>query len=419
VGMSQAKIYVATKAAEKSDGSSLFPFTNLKEAIRKARDLRRLSDPSIENGIQIIFKDGRYPLTETLVLRPEDAGTGKSPTVFQAENNQAIISGGVAIKDWSKLQSAIPGMDAQMVPNIWVAKIPKINGLSFNFRQLWVNDQKAVRAKSVNGDKMDRILDWNKRERTCIIPTPKFAHLDQVENMELFIHQWWEIANLRIKKIETKGDSTRISFHAPENKIQSEHPWPAPWISTETGNSAFYLTNAIQFLDEPGEWWLDTKNDLLYYYPRKDENMQTASVIAPYLETLVAFQGISQQNISNIIFKNISFQHSSWMRPSLQGHVPHQVGLYMTEAYKLKPAGTKEKPFLDNQAFVGRPNAAIELNFTNHIQFENCSFQHLAANGIDCKIGVKNVQIEGNLFKDIGANGLMLVTMAMKEEKYI
>lgn len=407
VGMSQAKIYVATKAAERSDGSFQYPFTNLKEAIRKARDLRRQDDASIKNGIQIILKDGRYPITESLVFRSEDAGTAQSPTIFQAENNQAIISGGQLIKDWNKLQTALPGMDSKVVSNIWVAKVPKINGSNFNFRQLWVNDQKAVRAKSANGDQMDRILDWNKKERTCIIPTPKFALLDQVENMELFIHQWWEIAQLRIKKIETKGDSTRLYFQAPESKIQSEHPWPAPWLSAETGNSAFYLTNAIQFLDEPGEWYLDTKNELLYYYPRAGENMQTASVIAPYTETLIAFQGISQHPITNIIFKNISFQHSSWMRPSLQGHVPHQVGLYMTEAYKLKPAGTKEKPFLDNQAFVGRPAAAIELNFASQIKFENSSFQHLASNGIDCKVGVSNSQIEGNLFKDIGGNGII------------
>ena len=49
----------------------------------------------------------------------------------------------------------------------------------------------------------------------------------------------------------------KLFFHQPESKIQNEHPWPAPWLSKETGNSAFYLVNALQFLDEPGEWYLD------------------------------------------------------------------------------------------------------------------------------------------------------------------
>ena len=64
-----------------------------------------------------------------------------------------------------------------------------------------------------------------------------------------------------------QGDSTKLIFHQPESRIQSEHPWPAPWISKETGNSAYYLTNVIQFLNEAGEWFLDRKANKIYYLP--------------------------------------------------------------------------------------------------------------------------------------------------------
>jgi hypothetical protein len=40
--------------------------------------------------------------------------------------------------------------------------------------------------------------------------------------------------------------------------------------------------------------------------------------------------------------------------------------MYMTEAYRLRPAGTKEKPTLDNQAWIGRP--AQQLKY--HLQQE-------------------------------------------------
>src|SRR5207344_1739617 len=107
------------------------------------------------------------------------------------------------------------------------------------------------------------------------IPTPKIPHIagQNMNGVEIFIHQWWAIAVLRIKKMQVQGDSTKLFFHQPESKIQSEHPWPAPWISKETGNSAFYLTNAIQFLDEPGEWFLDQHTRKLYYYPRAGDYM--------------------------------------------------------------------------------------------------------------------------------------------------
>lgn len=69
-----------------------------------------------------------------------------------------------------------------------------IKGNLFNFRQLWVNDVKAIRAKSANGEIMHRILNWNKQEAACVIPTLAFANLDEAKGVELFIHQWWVIA---------------------------------------------------------------------------------------------------------------------------------------------------------------------------------------------------------------------------------
>src|SRR5258705_13634897 len=111
--------------------------------------------------------------------------------------------------------------------------------------------------------------------------------------------------------------------------------------------------------------------------------MLTASVVAPYVETLVKMEGTIDKPVTNIFFKGISFQHTGWLRPSQQGHVPHQAGMYMTEAYKLKPAGTADKKTLDNQAWIGRPAAAVEINFADQINFENCRFKHLASSGLD------------------------------------
>jgi hypothetical protein len=160
-------------------------------------------------------------------------------------------------------------------------------------------------------------------------------------------------------------------------------------------------------LDEPGEWFLDIATHKIYYWPRSNENMLTASVVAPYLETLVRVEGTIDRPVTNIFFSRISFQHTGWLRPSHFGHVPHQAGMYMTEAYKLKPAGTKEKPGLDNQAWVGRPVAAVEINFADNILFGSCRFEHLASTGLDFHKGVHNNGVKGNLFKDIGGNGLL------------
>ena len=289
---------------------------------------------------------------------------------------------------------------------IWVTDQPMEGGRHFEFRQLWVNQEKAIRARERNGDSMSRILSWDHAAQTCWIPKPQ-PQFKFSEGMEMVIHQWWAIAILRIRSVETRGDSSRLFFHQPESRVQSEHPWPAPWISKETGNSAFYLVNALAFLDQPGEWYLDRQSHKIYYYPRAGEDLTKARVTAPFLETLLTMEGTIDHPVSNVSFENISFQHSSWLRPSLQGHVPHQAGLYMLDAYKLKIPGTPDKKSLENQAWVGRPAAAVEAAFTNHTSFVNCRFEHLASTGLDYRRGNHHDRIEGNLFRDIGGSAIM------------
>jgi hypothetical protein len=225
--------------------------------------------------------------------------------------------------------------------------------------------------------------------------------------MEMFIHQWWAVAILRIRSVEMQGDSARLSFYQPESRIQSEHPWPAPWMSKKTGNSAFYLSNTIQFLNQPGEWYLDTEHLKVYYIPREGENLQTATVTVPILENIIKVEGTIDRPVSYVSFKNISFQHSSWLRPSKAGLVPHQDGMYMLDAYKLKIPGTPDKKGLENQAWVGRPAAAVEVAYASHTTFDGCRFEHIASTGLDYQRGTHDDEIKGNLFKDIGGTAIL------------
>ncbi|GEC70821.1 hypothetical protein FFL01_03600 [Flavobacterium flevense] len=401
--MQAADIWVAVNGKDTNEGTKASPLATVHMALRKARELRRLKDASIKGGIHIIIKDGTYYLDEPLFVRPEDSGTADSPTTIEADvNAKPIFNGGIAIKNWKKTTTSINGLKKGTA---WVADAPTIAGNVINYRQLWVNDVKAVRAKNTLGNKMERILSWDKETETCWIPF-KDKSVKFEPGMEMFIIQWWAIANLRIKNIEVVKDSARLSFEKPESRIQSEHPWPAPWISKNNGNSAFFLNNGMSMLNEAGEWFLDRKNAKIYYIPRAGENMANAKVIAPVLENLVEVKGTIDTPVHDIKFKGISFQYSNWLRPSQQGHVPLQAGMYLLDAYKLKIPGTPNQASLENQAWVGRPRAAVEVNYANNTVFESCSFEHLSSTGLDLNKGTHHNVVQGNLFKDIGGNGI-------------
>ncbi len=402
-----AELWVATNGDNTNPGTKEKPLASVQMALRKARELRRLNDASIKEGITIYVGEGVYEFYEPLLIRPEDSGTEDSPTRIVAKGeNKPIFSGGVKVENWEKFSGNLSGLPKNA--EVWVADAPKVGGQPLNFRQLWVNDKKAVWATSLNDGKLDRILSVDNEEQAFWIPTPD-ADFNNLDDLEFVIHQWWAIANLRVKGMEVQGDKTKISFHQPESLIEFEHPWPAPFIDENNeynGNSAFFFQGARELLTKPGEWYHDKEEGKLYYWPRKDENLNNAEVVAPFLESLVEFKGDLDNPVKHFTISGIAFQHTTWMRPSERGHVPLQAGWYILEAYKLKEPGTPDKESLENQAWIGRQPGGIEISNASHINIENCQFQHMAATGLDLVTGVSDTRIQGNLFRDIGGTGI-------------
>jgi len=413
----QTKLWVSPFGKNSNSGTAARPFADLSYALRKAREIRRMAGEKFKGDILIILKGGVYSLQEPVFIRPEDSGTDSSSTLIEAAADELpVLSGGVNIINWKLVEHLLVGMPQDALGKVWVAELPMYGAELLDFRQLYVNGKKAVRAKDTKQGQMNRILSWDHKAETCWIPRVDVATAD-AGGMEMFIQQWWATAVLRIKSLYHRGDSTRLSFEQPESRIQAEHPWPAPWISRETGNSAFYLSNSVHFLNDVGEWYLDKKNRKIYYLPREGENLAEATVVAPFLETLVNIQGTIDRPVAYVSFKGIAFQYSTWLRPSKMGHVPHQSGMYMLDAYKLDSPGTKAKKTLENQAWVGRPPAVVAVNYAVHVNFDACAFQHLGSTGLDYGKGTNHNRVSGNLFKDIAGTGIQAGTYSEEAQE--
>lgn len=359
------------------------PDSSLTDAVRKAREMRRLGQA---NHVTIHLGKGTYQLYESLRLRPEDSG-------LTIEGEHAIISGGMIITNWKRQGK------------LMVADVPDFNGRPIDFRQLWVNGQKATRARDVSDfEQMSRIRTYDKKNHVLWVPKKAVEKILKAPYAEMVLHEMWCTSNLRIKSIMIQGDSAAVRFHDPEAKLQFEHPWPSP-MTPDTGHpSPFYLTNAKDLLDEPGEWYHDVREHKLYYMPRQGETVKEA--VVPVLETLVEFIGNAEHPVRSITIKGITFSHTTWMRPSEKGHVPLQAGMYLTEAYKLRPQIDRPNNHkLDNQGWLGRANAAIELRYTEDICFADCRFEHLGGSGLDYVFACRRGTTTNCTFTDIAMNG--------------
>ena len=86
-------IYVSPAGDDTAVGTAQAPLRSVQQALRTAREWRRLNDPRIEGGITIYLHGGEYCLDEPLFIRPEDSGTPTSPTIVKSvDGEQACIS---------------------------------------------------------------------------------------------------------------------------------------------------------------------------------------------------------------------------------------------------------------------------------------------------------------------------------------
>lgn len=405
------EIYVSLQGNDKNPGTKEAPFNTLNRAIKQAREWRRLNWPEVAGGIYIRLEEGVYAQRNSLFLRPEDSGTPDSPTVICAvDGAHPVISGGVAVTGW-KRGCNHPAIPEKLKQKIWSAEAPLIGNRRVETRQMWVNGHKVQRAAQFPDGGLERMIDFNPEEQTITIPVSQSVNPKRLQNagqLEMIVHQRWAIAILRVKSIDVKDGQAVVRFHEPESHLEFAHPWPQPVIGGEKGNSSFCLTNALELLDQPGEWFQEYPSGTIYYYPQASENMETAEVIIPTLETLVTIDGTLSRPVKHIQFNGITFEHTSWMRPSYQGHVTLQGGFPLLDAYKLQEPGLPEKAELENQAWITRPETAIRVRGAEHIDFKHCTFRHLSSTGLDYEWAVTASSVEDCQFTDIGGTALLV-----------
>lgn len=405
------EIYVSLQGNDKNPGTKEAPFYTLNRAIKQAREWRRLNRLEVAGGIYISLEEGVYAQRNSLFLRPEDSGTPDSPTVICAvDGAHPVISGGVAVTGW-KRGCNHPAIPEKLRQKIWSAEAPLIGNRRVETRQMWVNGHKVQRAAQFPDGGLEQMIDFNPEEQTITIPVSQNVNPKRLQNagqLEMIVHQRWAIAILRVKSIDAKDGQAVVRFHEPESHLEFAHPWPQPVIGGEKGNSSFCLTNALELLDQPGEWFQEYPSGTIYYYPQAGENMETAEVIIPALETLVTIDGTLSRPVKHIQFNGITFAHTSWMRPSFQGHVTLQGGFPLLDAYKLQEPGLPEKAELENQAWIIRPETAIRVRGAEHIDFKHCTFRHLSSTGLDYEWAVTASSVEDCQFTDIGGTALLV-----------
>lgn len=383
----QAVFYVAPSGSDANPGTKESPF----KTMHKAQQAVRAINSSMTGDIVVYMREGTYQFANTLRFNNSDGGTNGHYVRYENyPEERPLITGGIPIQGWTLCDEA---------KDIWC-----VTGVDARFRQLYVNNKKAIRARYPNLGKNGeheffRLTKVDTLGKGFNIDSKYVSNWKNPKKVEIHLMIAWAESVLRLNKTTNYGSYTKFEPQDPERTMLFNRPYPMLGVAFMSDNKqqCFYLENAYEFIDSPGEWYLDETANILYYKPRSGEIMGTSLVVAPRLETLIEFKGTStSKKMSHMSIKGLALAHTNFLRPSEQGFLNLQAGMFNVAA----PGG--------NNYYLWRPAAGVTVENAHHMRFEKNLFSQMAATGLDFISGTNDDMIQGNVFADLGGAGVMI-----------
>ena len=313
VSAKEIQIYVSPTGNDQNDGTLKAPLKTIEKASELVRVLRKTSP---EKGVIVSVGGGVYPLEKPVILTSEDSGSKNAPVIFKAaDGEKPVFTGSVPLKNWKQLSN----------PEKLKILIPEVNG------KIYVVDLQAA-----------GISDFG--DPTDIGKRPELFCYGQLQTLARWPNGGFTKAGLAKGKTAlpptyTKERGTVEGIFEYTNKIQDRWVnekdvrlggyWYWDWsdefqkvdkvdANTRTltlkepyhnygykDSLRYFALNLFCELDQPGEWYLDRTEGLLYWYPPKEVNLQkdevTLSIFgSPYMLEL--------RNCSYVTIQGLTFQ---------------------------------------------------------------------------------------------------------------
>lgn len=364
-------VYVATngndawsgRAADPSAGGNDGPLRTPAAALQAAR-MARQDAAHAADGITILFRTGRYEINEPLTFGPEDSGTNaeKPFTLAAFPGEQPVISGGRRLTGWKP----VPGR-----AGVWRLEVPEVREGRWYFRQIIVDGRRQQRARIPNTG-FYRINGPSPQDHPVKLPfkpgeiKKEWAADGDVEVIALLA---WADIRMQIRAVDEEHHVATLSGN------------PRP--SNKENNAQYYIENAPDGLDQPGEWHLDRRTGVVTLWAGPEVDLTTAEVIAPHLEELVVMRGdfATQRPVHHVALRGLTFSHTDWA---------------------LSPEG-----YADTQAAVATRGDVLAEGAVDCL-IEDCTFTNLAGYALELGRGCQRLRVTGNEMSGLGGGGIRI-----------
>ncbi|MDF2927623.1 MAG: hypothetical protein K0R57_6537 [Paenibacillaceae bacterium] len=365
-------------------GTELSPF----RTIERARDEIRTMNGVMHSDLTVYLRGGIYDYstrftartvpasyqnytvkTSLLTFDQSDSGSNGYKIIYRAyPGEKPVISGGAAIEGWMLHDSQHSIYKAYVGPEL-------------STRQLYVNGQRAVRARS-EGPPANATFEPAYGHTSTDIT---LAELSRPQDLEFVYQTHWMQRRIRVDSISAADGLVAIRMNTYHWQYAAGTAAPAIYADYHLK----YMENAYELLDSEGEWYLNRGDGYLYYKPRAGEDMQTAQVTVPVVDELLTVKGASpEQPVHDLQFTGLSFQYAGWLRPEFT------LGYHSNQNNTIRDAGSR------------LPESAVTVQSARSMSFERNEFTHLGSTGLFMRNGIKDSLIRGNLFHDISGSAV-------------
>jgi len=375
----QATFYVASDGRDDNPGTEARPFAS----IDRARQAVRTVNKNMTGDIVVMLGGGTYRIERTISFGPDDSGTGGHNVVYRAKAGEMpILSGGKPVTGWQKDENGR-----------WKAAAPVAD-----FRQLYVDGKRATRARGAPPAELE--LAGEDGYTTTDVA---MADWKNPGDLEFCYVRVWCHTRSKVQSVSRDGDRAIITMlqpHFSNAKVKEG--------VTVVDPDQVYIENALELLDEPGEWYLDRPAKTVYYLPRQDEDLTKAEVIAPAIEKLVELRGTLDRPVHNICFQGIEFQHGSWLLPNEIGFVDLQANFVLDwkQPFQRSIGGSISVTAVHNEVLKSPAN--VVCHAAKSILFERCVFTRLGGAGLDIEYGSQDNVVSGCRFYDISGTAVQV-----------
>lgn len=344
----QTEYFISTEGKDMNLGSIEAPFASLEKALEEARK---------ESGeVTLFLREGTYRLQKTVVLTKTDGNRNKALNIRSYPGEKVVISGGQKLDlDWKPYKKGI--MCAKIEGQVQMDML-LVNGEIRHMARYPNYDEQAIRFNGTSAETTapSRVKQWKH---------PETGYLHAMHRSD------WGDFHYRITG---KDDKNQLVLEGgwQNNRQSGLHP------------DNRMVENIFEELDAPGEWFFDTEESVLYYYPIEGENMEKAVVETPQLKHLFEIRGTEADPVMNIRLD----------------------GLQLTQT--MRTFMERYEPLLRSDWTIYR-GAAVFMEGTERCSLSDCDLYNLGGNAVFFSKYNRNAEVSGSHFTNIGASAICFV----------